>query len=166
MKKFASMQSFFLAFIIYSSLAFSLLLSFFFWDAFDHFSSLFWCVVSLPLFALEDKTRNIIPPKETHPAAFSPAHTLQVRDFSPRKRLFLSHTLVRSVVYPFLVFSGRYIYSHILLLLSLFGDPRERVRVEKSSHRGDEIRFFRYSFLCAFLFFRETLLQLETLDTI
>jgi|TARA_B100001142_G_scaffold3987_1_gene4122 hypothetical protein len=92
MKKFASMQSFFLAFIIYSSLAFSLLLSFFFWDAFDHFSSLFWCVVSLPLFALEDKTRNIIPPKETHPAAFSPAHTLQVRDFSPRKRLFLSLT--------------------------------------------------------------------------
>ena len=105
-------------------------------------------------------------PKRNPSSVFSPAYTLQVRDFLPRKRLFLSHSLARSVVYPFLVFSGRYIYSHILLLLSLFGDPRERVRVEKSSHRGDEIRFFRYSFLCAFLFFRETLLQLETLDTI
>ena len=136
MKKFASMQSFFLAFIIYSSLAFSLLLSFFFWDAFDHFSSLFWCVVSLPLFALEDKTRNIIPPKETHPAAFSPAYTLQVRDFPSRKRLFLSHTFVQSVVCPFLVFSGRYIYSiYSSSSLSLFGDPRERVGKIISSGR-------------------------------
>jgi hypothetical protein len=66
-------------------------------------------VVSLPLFG---ETRNIIPPKETHPSVFSPAYTLQVRDFLPRKRLFLSLSLARSVVYPFLVFSGRlYILS-------------------------------------------------------
>ena len=97
-----------------------------------------------------------------------PLHTRFKSETSYQENAYfsLSLSLVRSVVYPFLVFSGRYIYSHILLLLSLFGDPRERVRVEKSSHRGDEIRFFRYSFLCAFLFFRETLLQLETLDTI
>lgn len=131
-------QSTFLTFIIYSSLSLSLFCFVLFLGqgSIRSFFASFWCVVSpLPLFG---ETRNIIPPKETHPSVFSPAYTLQVRDFLPRKRLFLSLSLVRSVVYPFLVFSGRYIYSHILLLLSLFGDPRERVRVEKSSHRGDD----------------------------
>ena len=127
-------QSTFLTFIIYSSLSLSLAFVLFLGSIRSFFAS-FCCVVSLPLFG---ETRNIIPPKETHPSVFSPAYTLQVRDFLPRKRLFLSLSLVRSVVYPFLVFSGRNIYSHILLLLSLFGDPRERVRVRKSSHRGDD----------------------------
>ncbi len=129
-------QSTFLTFIIYSSLSLSLAFVLFLGQgSIRSFFASFWCVVSLPLFG---ETRNIIPPKETHPSVFSPAYTLQVRDFLPRKRLFLSLSLVRSVVYPFLVFSGRNIYSHVLLLLSLLGDPRERVRVRKSSHRGDD----------------------------
>lgn len=103
-------QSTFLTFIIiYASLSLSLAFVLFLGSIRSFFAS-FWCVVSpLPLFG---ETRNIIPPKETHPSVFSPAYTLQVRDFLPRKRLFLSLSLARSVVYPFLVFSGRlYILS-------------------------------------------------------
>lgn len=104
-------QSTFLTFIIYSSLSLSLFCFVLFLGqgSIRSFFASFCCVVSLPLFG---ETRNIIPPKETHPSVFSPAYTLQVRDFLPRKRLFLSLSLARSVVYPFLVFSGRlYILS-------------------------------------------------------
>ena len=115
-------QSTFLTFIIYSSLSLSLAFVLFLGSIRSFFAS-FWCVVSLPLFF---ETRNIIPPKETH-QVFSPAYTLQVRDFLPRKRLFLSLSLARSVVYPFLVFSGRlYILSRSSSSL-VVGDPRERV---------------------------------------
>ena len=127
-------QSTFLTFIIYSSLSLSLAFVLFLGSIRSFFAS-FWCVVSPPSVWGD---RNSIPPKETHPSVFSPAYTLQVRDFLPRKRLFLPLSLARSVVYPFLVFSGRNTYSHVLLLLSLFGDPRERVRVRKSTHRGDD----------------------------
>ena len=131
-------QSTFLTFIIiYSSLSLSLFCFVLFLGqgSVRSFFASFWCVVSLPLFWGDEEYYS---PKRNPSSVFSPAYTLQVRDFLPRKRLFLSLSLARSVVYPFLVFSGRYIYSHILLLLSLFGDPRERVRVEKSSHRGDD----------------------------
>ena len=159
-------QSTFLTFIIiYSSLSLSLFCFVLFLGqgSIRSFFASFWCVVSPPLFG---ETRNIIPPKETHPSVFSPAYTLQVRDFLPRKRLFLSLSLARSVVYPFLVFSGRYIYSHILLLLSLCGRSKRARTSKKIISSGETIRFFRYSFLRAFLFFRETLLQLETSDAI
>ena len=127
-------QSTFLTFIIYSSLALSLAFVLFL-GSIRSFSPLFgaW----FPSLCL-GRQGILFPQKKPIPSVFSPAYTLQVRDFLPRKRLFLSLSLVRSVVYPFLVFSGRYIYSHVLLLLSLFGDPRERVRVRKSSHRGDD----------------------------
>ncbi len=127
-------QSTFLTFIIYSSLSLSLAFVLFL-GSIRSFSPLFgaW----FPSLCL-GRQGILFPQKKPIPSVFSPAYTLQVRDFLPRKRLFLSLSLVRSVVYPFLVFSGRYIYSHVLLLLSLFGDPRERVRVRKSSHRGDD----------------------------
>ena len=127
-------QSTFLTFIIYSSLSLSLAFVLFL-GSIRSFSPLFgaW----FPSLCL-GRQGILFPQKKSIPSVFSPAYTLQVRDFLPRKRLFLSLSLVRSVVYPFLVFSGRYIYSHVLLLLSLFGDPRERVRVRKSSHRGDD----------------------------
>ena len=127
-------QSTFLTFIIYSSLSLSLAFVLFL-GSIRSFSPLFgaW----FPSLCL-GRQGILFPQKKPIPSVFSPAYTLQVRDFLPRKRLFLSLSLVRSVVYPFLVFSGRNIYSHILLLLSLFGDPRERVRVRKSSHRGDD----------------------------
>ena len=127
-------QSTFLTFIIYSSLSLSLAFVLFL-GSIRSFSPLFgaW----FPSLCL-GRQGILFPQKKSIPSVFSPAYTLQVRDFLPRKRLFLSLSLVRSVVYPFLVFSGRYIYSYILLLLSLFGDPRERVRVRKSSHRGDD----------------------------
>ena len=132
-------QSTFLTFIIYSSLSLSLAFVLFLGQgSIRSFFASFWCVVSLPLFGQLGRQGILFPQKKPIPSVFSPAYTLQVRDFLPRKRLFLSLSLVRSVVYPFLVFSGRNIYSHILLLLSLFGDPRERVRVRKSSHRGDD----------------------------
>ena len=136
-------QSTFLTFIIYSSLALSL--PFVLFLTHSIIFRPFWWVVSLPLFG---KTRNIIPPKETHPAAFSPAYTRQVRDFPSRKRLFLSLSLVQSVVCPFLVFSGRYIYF-IYSSSSLVVWRSKRAR-GKNQLIGETIRFFRYSFRARF----------------
>ena len=143
-------QSTFLTFIIYSSLSLSLAFVLFLGSIRSFFAS-FWCVVSLPLFGQLGR-QGILFPKETHPSVFSPAYTLQVRDFLPRKRLFLSLSLARSVVYPFLVFSGRNIYSHVLLLLSLFEEIQESAYTSKkiisSGRRSvflDTLSFARFS---------------------
>ena len=123
-------QSTFLTFIIYSSLALSLLLSFFFWEAFDHFSP--FLVRGFPPFVKEYYS----PKRNPSGSLFPCIHTSGPRLLTKKTPISLSLSFVQSVVCPFLIFSGRYIYSYILLLLSLFGSPRERV--EKSSHRGDD----------------------------
>ena len=128
-------QSTFLTFIIYGHTLSRFLSCFrsFSFDAFDHFSP-FLVRGFLPLFG---KTRNIIPPKQTPQAAFSPAHS---QDFPSRKLFSLSLSLFRRALFvpSFLVFSGRYIYIYILLL-SLFGSPRKTTRARrKNHHRGDD----------------------------
>ena len=113
-------QSTFLTFIIiYSSLSLSLFRFVLFLGQAGKHSIIFRLFLVRGFLPLFGETRNIIPPKETHPSVFSPAYTLQVRDFLPRKRLFLSLSLVRSVVYSFLVFSGRYIAFFFFRCLDL-----------------------------------------------
>ena len=131
-------QSTFLTFIIYSSLSLSLFCFVLFLGqgSVRSFFASFWCVVSLPLFWGDEEYYS--PKRNPSVSLFPCTHASSPRLLTKKTPISLSLSLVRSVVYPFLVFSGRYIYSHILLLLSLFGDPRERVRVEKSSHRGDD----------------------------
>ena len=105
------------------------------------FRASFWCVVSLPLFG---KTRTILPPKQTHQAAFSPAHTQVSIRLSIEKTLSISLSLSQSVVVcPFLVFSGRYIhtlYSSSSLVVWRSKSARGKIIV------GETIRFFRDSF--------------------
>ena len=152
-------QSTFLTFIIYGHTLSRFLSCFrsFSFDAFDHFSP-FLVRGFLPLFG---KTRNIIPPKQTPQAAFSPAHS---QDFPSRKLFSLSLSLSFAERCLFLPFSflAEDIYIYIFFFSRCLDLPeRRRERVGKIII-GETIRFFRYSFR-AFIF-RETL-QFEKPET-
>ena len=109
-------QSTFLTFIIYSSLSLSLAFVLFLGSIRSFFAS-FCCVVSLPLFG---ETRNISPPKETQRQCF-PLHTRFKSETSYRENAYFSLSHLRGalcILFSFL--AEDYIYSHVLLLLSLF----------------------------------------------
>ena len=132
-------QSTFLTFIIYGhTLSLSLLLSFFFFRRIRSFFAFFGAWVSS--LCLGRHPRNIIPPKQTPQAAFSPAHT-QVSETFHRENSSLSLSLSFAERCLFLPFSflaeDIYIYIYILLL-SLFGSPRKTRARRKNHHRGDD----------------------------
>lgn len=109
-------QSTFLTFIIYSSLSLSLFCFVLFLGqgSIRSFFASFWCVVSLPLFG---ETRNIIPPKETHPAAFSPAHT-QVSETSYQENAYFSLSHLCRALFALFSFLAEDIYTLIFFFFS------------------------------------------------
>ena len=130
-------QSTFLTFIIYSSLSLSLFCFVLFLGqgSIRSFFASFWCVVSPPLFG---ETRNIIPPKETHRQCF-PLHTRFKSETSYQENAYFSLSHLRGALFILFSFLAEDIYTLTFFFFSrCVGDPRERVRVRKSSHRGDD----------------------------
>jgi hypothetical protein len=128
-------QSTFLTFIIiYSSLSLSLAFVLFLGSIRSFFAS-FCCVVSLPLFG---ETRNIIPPKETHRQCF-PLHTRFKSETSYQENAYFSLSHLRGALCILFSFLAEDIYTLTFFFFSRCLEiPRERVRVRKSSHRGDD----------------------------
>jgi hypothetical protein len=130
-------QSTFLTFIIYSSLSLSLAFVLFLGSIRSFFAS-FWCVVSLPLFGQLGRQGILFPQKKPIRQCF-PLHTRFKSETSYRENAYFSLSHLRGALFILFSFLAEDIYTLTFFFFSrCLGDPRERVRVRKSSHRGDD----------------------------
>ena len=143
-------QSTFLTVIIYSSLSLSLAFVLFLGSIRSFFAS-FWCVVSLPLFGQLGRQGILFPQKKPIRQCF-PLHTRFKSETSYRENAYFSLSHSRGalcILFSFL--AEDYIYSHVLLLLSLLEIQESAYTSKKINSSGrrsvflDTLSFARFS---------------------